>query len=86
MSGATLLTGSYDYRLVTLSVTLALGFLVMMVAIAAAFLDRILAMRRTTANVARDGENRLRMLAEDPADRLDCDSRRGGRLLQSALV
>ena len=36
----------------------------MMLAIATAFLDRILAVRRTMANVARDGENRLRMLAE----------------------
>jgi diguanylate cyclase (GGDEF)-like protein/PAS domain S-box-containing protein len=40
------------------------SFLVMMLAIATAFLDRILAMRTAMTNMARDGEARLRMLAE----------------------
>jgi len=47
--------------IVVISVT---SFLVMMLAIATAFLDRVLAMQAAVVNSARDGESRFRMLAE----------------------
>jgi diguanylate cyclase (GGDEF)-like protein/PAS domain S-box-containing protein len=47
--------------IVVISVT---SFLVMMLAIATAFLDRVLAMQAVVVNAARDGESRFRMLAE----------------------
>ena len=47
--------------IVVISVT---SFLVMMLAIATAFLDRVLAMQAAVMNAARDGESRFRMLAE----------------------
>lgn len=47
--------------IVVISVT---SFLVMSLAIATAYLDRMLTMQTATVNTARDGEARLRMLAE----------------------
>jgi PAS domain-containing protein len=58
MPGASILTGSHDYRLVALFIVLST------LAIATALLYRIRAMRRVMANLVHDSEVRLRMLAE----------------------